>query len=45
VSVFCEELSPGLPPKREIMYEVDTGDAKPVNINTYPQSLEKFKKT
>jgi hypothetical protein len=44
-SVFREELSPGLPPKREITHKVNTGDAKPVNINVYPQSPEKFKET
>jgi hypothetical protein len=42
-SIFCKELSPGLPPKREITHKVDIGDVKLVNINAYPQSLEKFK--
>jgi hypothetical protein len=42
-SIFREELSPGLPPEREIIYKVNMGDMKPVNINIYPQSLEKFK--
>lgn len=33
---FREELPPERPPTRSTDHRIDTGDAKPVNINAYP---------
>jgi hypothetical protein len=36
--VFRMELPTKLPPKREFEHEIETGDAKPVNVHAYPLS-------
>jgi transposase InsO family protein len=41
--VAREELPDSLPPERQISHDIDTGDAKPVNINSYPLSDEKMR--
>ena len=42
--VFRNELPAGLPPKRSVDHEIDTGDAVPVNRNAYPLSVSQLKK-
>jgi hypothetical protein len=39
-SLFREELPKKLAPKREIQHDIDTGDAKPVNLPYYSLSQE-----
>jgi hypothetical protein len=41
--VVGNNLPEGLPPKRAVDHDIITGDAKPVNINSYPLSDEKMR--
>ena len=41
--VFKDELPESLPPERNIEHDIDTGDARPVNVNSYPLSDEKLR--
>jgi hypothetical protein len=41
--VVRKDLPEGLPPKRAVDHDIITGDAKPVNINSYPLSDEKMR--
>jgi hypothetical protein len=36
--IFCEELPRELPPTRGYEHEIDTGEAAPINLNSYPLS-------
>lgn len=36
--VFRDSLPENLPPQRDVEHAIETGDAKPVNINAYPLS-------
>jgi hypothetical protein len=42
---FREELLPELPPSRGQEYTIDTGDATPINLNSYPLSSVYLKGT
>jgi len=41
--IWRDELPAKLPPERAISHEIQTGDATPVNLNSYPMSDEKLK--
>jgi hypothetical protein len=41
--VFKDELPESLPLERNIEYNIDTGDARPVNVNSYPLSDKKLR--
>jgi hypothetical protein len=41
--VFKDSLPEALPPERASAHRIDTGDAAPVNINSYPMSDEKLR--
>jgi hypothetical protein len=41
--VFRDSLPEALPPERTTSHEINTGDATPVNINSYPMSDEKLR--
>ncbi|OQD82593.1 hypothetical protein PENSOL_c177G11578, partial [Penicillium solitum] len=41
-NLFRSELPIALPPERNVAHEVETGAARPVNINTYALSAEKL---
>jgi hypothetical protein len=41
--VFKDELPESLPLERNIEHNIDTGDARPVNVNSYPLSDEKLR--
>jgi hypothetical protein len=41
--IFKDELPESLPPERNIEYNIDTGDARPVNVNSYPLSDKKLR--
>lgn len=40
--VFSDDLPKELPPERDFVHHIDTGDANPVNTNAYPLSHEKL---
>ena len=42
-SIWRDELPAKLPPERAISHEIQTGDATPVNLSSYPMSDEKLK--
>ena len=41
--IFKDELPESLSLERNIKYNIDTRDARPVNINSYPLSDEKLR--
>jgi hypothetical protein len=42
-NIFKDELPKSLPPERNIEYNIDTRDARPVNVNSYPLSDKKLR--
>ncbi|GLI82272.1 hypothetical protein PoHVEF18_010702 [Penicillium ochrochloron] len=42
-NVFKDSLPEALPPERAFAHRIDTSDATPININSYPMSDEKLR--